>query len=44
LEAAGENIVDMVASGCGEQISEEALSEVAADKGEHSKRGARGAP
>jgi transposase len=36
LEAAGENIVDVVASGSGEQVSEEALSEVVADKGYHS--------
>jgi len=36
LEEAGENIVDVVASGSGEQISEEALSEVVADKGYHS--------
>jgi transposase len=36
LEQAGENIVDVVASGSGEQISEEALSEIVADKGYHS--------
>jgi transposase len=36
LEQAGENIVDVVASGSGEQISKEALSEIVADKGYHS--------
>jgi transposase len=36
LEQAGENIVDVVASGSGEQVSEEALSETVADKGYHS--------
>lgn len=36
LEQAGENIVDVVASGSGEQVSEAALSEIVADKGYHS--------
>ena len=36
LEQAGENIVTVVASSSGEQISEAALSEVVADKGYHS--------
>ncbi|MEN6537023.1 MAG: transposase [Bryobacteraceae bacterium] len=36
LKAVGENIVDVVASGSGEQVSEEALSETVADKGYHS--------
>jgi transposase len=36
LEQAGENIVDVVAAGSGEQVSEEALSEIVADKGYHS--------
>jgi transposase len=36
LEQAGENIVDVVAAGSGEQVSEDALSEIVADKGYHS--------
>jgi transposase len=36
LAQAGENIVDVVASGSGEQVSAEALSEIVADKGYHS--------
>lgn len=36
LEAAGENIVDVVASESGDQIHEQALSEIVADKGYHS--------
>jgi transposase len=36
LEQAGENIVSVVAAGAGEQVREEALSEVVADKGYHS--------
>ena len=36
IEEAGENIVSVVASGAGEQISEQALCERVADKGYHS--------
>lgn len=36
LEAAGENIVDVVASESGDQVHEQALSEIVADKGYHS--------
>lgn len=42
LEAAGEAIVDVVASGCGEQVSAEALSEIVADKGYHSNQVLKG--